>query len=305
MDCRTRDSARRELYIVEGDSAMGAVKSSRDSEYQAIMPIRGKILNCLKADYARIFKSDVIVDLIKVMGCGVELGGKHNKELATFNLDNLRFNKIVICTDADVDGYQIRTLVLTMLYRLTPTLINKGYVYIAESPLYEITTKDRTYFAYTEPEKAAFLEKIGDKKYTIQRSKGLGENDPEMMWLTTMNPESRRLIKVMPTDVVQTAQVFDILLGDNLAGRKEHIAQHGAEYLDRSGRVLISRTIPCQSLPPAGGRWRVYEPDEGAGGSNAPQKPETRPLDSMRKHNGKKIDQENLKAGAPAAGRRR
>ncbi len=220
------------LYIVEGDSAMGAVKSSRDSEYQAIMPIRGKILNCLKADYARIFKSDVIVDLIKVMGCGVELGGKHNKELATFNLDNLRFNKIVICTDADVDGYQIRTLVLTMLYRLTPTLINKGYVYIAESPLYEITTKDRTYFAYTEPEKAAFLEKIGDKKYTIQRSKGLGENDPEMMWLTTMNPESRRLIKVMPTDVVQTAQVFDILLGDNLAGRKEHIAQHGAEYLD-------------------------------------------------------------------------
>ena len=232
VDCRTRDSARRELYIVEGDSAMGAVKSSRDSEYQAIMPIRGKILNCLKADYARIFKSDVIVDLIKVMGCGVELGGKHNKELATFNLENLRFNKIVICTDADVDGYQIRTLVLTMLYRLTPTLINKGYVYIAESPLYEITTKDRTYFAYTESEKAAFLEKIGDKKYTIQRSKGLGENDPEMMWLTTMNPESRRLIKVMPTDVVQTAQVFDILLGDNLAGRKEHIAQHGAEYLD-------------------------------------------------------------------------
>ena len=232
VDCRTKDASRRELYIVEGDSAMGAVKSSRDSEYQAIMPIRGKILNCLKADYARIFKSDVIVDLIKVMGCGVELGGKHNKELATFNLDNLRFNKIVICTDADVDGYQIRTLVLTMLYRLTPTLIEKGYVYIAESPLYEITTKDRTYFAYTEPEKAAFLEEIGEKKYTIQRSKGLGENDPEMMWLTTMNPESRRLIKVMPTDVVQTAQVFDILLGDNLAGRKEHIAQHGAEYLD-------------------------------------------------------------------------
>ena len=232
VDCRTKDASRRELYIVEGDSAMGAVKQSRDSEYQAIMPIRGKILNCLKADYARIFKSDVIVDLIKVMGCGVELGGKHNKELATFNIDNLRYNKIVICTDADVDGYQIRTLVLTMLYRLTPTLINEGYVYIAESPLYEITTKDHTYFAYTEPEKAAFLEKIGDKKYTIQRSKGLGENDPEMMWLTTMNPESRRLIKVMPTDVVQTAQVFDILLGDNLAGRKEHIAQHGAEYLD-------------------------------------------------------------------------
>ena len=207
-------------------------KQSRDSEYQAIMPIRGKILNCLKADYARIFKSDVIVDLIKVMGCGVELGGKHNKELATFNIDNLRYNKIVICTDADVDGYQIRTLVLTMLYRLTPTLINEGYVYIAESPLYEITTKDHTYFAYTEPEKAAFLKEIGDKKYSIQRSKGLGENDPEMMWLTTMNPESRRLIKVLPTDVEETARVFDLLLGDNLVGRKEHIAQHGAEYLD-------------------------------------------------------------------------
>ena len=207
-------------------------KQSRDSDYQAIMPIRGKILNCLKADYARIFKSDVIVDLIKVMGCGVELGGKHNKELATFNLDNLRYNKIVICTDADVDGYQIRTLVLTMLYRLTPTLINEGYVYIAESPLYEINTKDHTYFAYTEPEKATFLKEIGDKKYTIQRSKGLGENDPEMMWLTTMNPESRRLIKVQPADVEETARVFDLLLGDNLAGRKEHIAEHGAEYLD-------------------------------------------------------------------------
>ena len=232
VDCRTKDPARRELYIVEGDSAMGAVKTSRDSEFQAIMPIRGKILNCLKADYARIFKSDVIVDLIKVMGCGIELGGKYNKELATFSLDNLRFNKIVICTDADVDGYQIRTLVLTMLYRLTPTLIEKGYVYIAESPLYEINIKDETCFAYTEAEKTAFLKKIGDRKYTIQRSKGLGENDPEMMWLTTMNPESRRLIKVNPEDVEHTAAVFDLLLGDNLAGRKEHIAQHGVEYLD-------------------------------------------------------------------------
>ena len=232
VDCRTKDPARRELYIVEGDSAMGAVKTSRDSEFQAIMPIRGKILNCLKADYSRIFKSDVIVDLIKVMGCGIELGGKYSKELATFSLDNLRFNKIVICTDADVDGYQIRTLVLTMLYRLTPTLIEKGYVYIAESPLYEINTKDETCFAYTEAEKAAFLKKIGEKKYTIQRSKGLGENDPEMMWLTTMNPASRRLIKVMPTDAAATARVFDVLLGDDLAGRKDHIAAHGAEYLD-------------------------------------------------------------------------
>ena len=233
VDCRTRDTSRRELYIVEGDSAMGAVKTSRDSEFQAIMPVRGKILNCLKADYGRIFKSDVITDLIKVLGCGVELGGKSKKDLATFNLDNLRFNKVVICTDADVDGYQIRTLILTMIYRLVPTLIKEGYVYIAESPLYEINTKARTYFAYTEPEKASILSRIGEKeKYTIQRSKGLGENDPEMMWLTTMNPESRRLIKVEPEDAERTAAVFDLLLGDNLAGRKEHIAEHGAEYLD-------------------------------------------------------------------------
>ena len=179
-----------------------------------------------------IFKSDVITDLMKVLGCGVEVKDKHTKDLSSFDLNNLRWNKVIICTDADVDGFQIRTLILTMLYRLTPTLINEGYVYIAESPLYEITTKDRTYFAYTEPEKAAFLKEIGEKKYTIQRSKGLGENDPEMMWLTTMNPESRRLIKVLPTDVEETARVFDLLLGDNLAGRKEHIAEHGAEYLD-------------------------------------------------------------------------
>ncbi|HJA26114.1 MAG TPA: DNA topoisomerase [Candidatus Fournierella merdigallinarum] len=233
VDCRTKDPARRELYIVEGDSAMGAVKTSRDSEYQAIMPVRGKILNCLKADYDRIFKSEVITDLVKVLGCGVELGGKSKKDLATFNLDNLRFNKVVICTDADVDGYQIRTLILTMIYRLVPTLIREGYVYIAESPLYEINTKARTYFAYTEPEKADILARIGEKeKYTIQRSKGLGENDPEMMWLTTMNPESRRLIKVEPEEAERTAAVFDLLLGDNLAGRKEHIAAHGAEYLD-------------------------------------------------------------------------
>ena len=225
VDCRTKDPTRR-------DSAMGAVKQSRDSEFQAIMPIRGKILNCLKADYARIFKSEIITDLIRVMGCGVELGGSHNKDLASFNLDNLRFNKVVICTDADVDGYQIRILVLTMLYRLTPTLINKGYVYIAESPLYEINTKNKTYFAYTEPEKADILRRIDGEKYTIQRSKGLGENDPEMMWLTTMSPESRRLIKVLPTDAERTAEVFDLLLGDNLQGRKDHIAEHGAEYLD-------------------------------------------------------------------------
>lgn len=232
VDCRSKDVSKREIYIVEGDSALGSVKLARDSEYQAVMPIRGKILNCLKAGYDKIFKSEIITDLLKVLGCGVEVSAKQNKELATFSLDSLRWNKIVICTDADYDGFQIRTLVLTMLYRLTPTLINEGYVYIAESPLYEITTKDRTYFAYTEPEKTRILEEIGSGKYTLQRSKGLGENEPEMMSLTTMNPETRRLIKVLPTDAAATADMFELLLGNNLDGRKEYIRENGNRYLD-------------------------------------------------------------------------
>ena len=233
VDCRTKDVSRRELYIVEGDSAMGAVKLSRDAEYQGIMPVRGKILNCLKADYARIFKSEIITDLLKVMGCGVEVSHKNNKDLNAFDINNLRWNKVVICTDADVDGFQIRTLILTMLYRLTPTLINEGYVYIAESPLYEITYKEKTWFAYSDKEKNDIVNgELAGKKCAINRSKGLGENDPEMMWLTTMNPETRRLIKVMPEDVERTAATFDLLLGDNLQGRKDHIADNGYKYLD-------------------------------------------------------------------------
>ena len=233
VPCRTRDVSKTELYIVEGDSALGSVKMARDAEFQAIMPVRGKILNCLKADYARIFKSEIITDLLKVLGCGVEVQDKHVKDLNAFELDNLRWNKVVICTDADVDGFQIRTLILTMLYRLTPTLIQKGYVYIAESPLYEITCKEKTWFAYSDKEKNDIVGKtLAGKKYTINRSKGLGENDPDMMWLTTMNPETRRLIKVMPEDVERTAQVFDLLLGDDLTGRKNHIADNGYKYLD-------------------------------------------------------------------------
>ena len=232
VPCRTKDVNRSELYIVEGDSALGSVKMARDSEYQAIMPIRGKILNCLKADYGKIFKSDIITDLLKVLGCGVEVHDKRAKDLATFDLDNLRWNKVVICTDADVDGFQIRTLVLTMLYRLTPTLIQQGYVYIAESPLYEITCKEKTWFAYSDKEKNDIVASLAGKKYDIQRSKGLGENEPDMMWLTTMNPETRRLIKVMPEDVERTAQIFDLLLGDDLQGRKSHIADNGYKYLE-------------------------------------------------------------------------
>ena len=232
VDCRSKDTDLRELYIVEGDSALGSVKMSRDAEFQGIMPIRGKILNCLKADYNRIFASPIITDLMKVLGCGVEITGKKMKELSSFDLDNLRWSKVIICTDADYDGFQIRTLVLTMLYRLCPTLIQEGYVYIAESPLFEITCKDKTWFAYNEAEKTEILRKLDGKKVKIQRSKGLGENDPEMMWMTTMNPDTRRLIKVMPEDAERTAWYFDVLLGDELAQRKDFIAENGAKYLE-------------------------------------------------------------------------
>ena len=232
VDCRTKDVSRRELYIVEGDSALGSCKMGRDAEFQAIMPVRGKILNCLKAEYDSIFKNEIIVDLLKVLGCGVEIKSKHNKDLNTFDLDNLRWSKIIICTVADVDGFQIRTLILAMLYRLVPTLIQEGKVYIAESPLYEITCKDKTYFAYTEKEKMQILAKLKGSKYTLQRSKGLGENEPEMMWQTTMNPETRRLIKIVPDDVEKTETMFDILLGDNIQGRKNFIEENGMRYLD-------------------------------------------------------------------------
>lgn len=236
VDCRTKDIERRELFIVEGDSALGSCKLARDAEFQAIIPVRGKILNCLKADYEKVFKSEIITNLIKVLGCGVEVKSKANKGLATFDLGSLRWNKVIICTDADVDGFQIRTLILTMIYRLMPTLINEGKVYIAETPLYEIRTKDMTYFAYDEKEKIEILAKIGEVKPEpdIQRSKGLGENQPDMMNLTTMNPETRRLIKVMPQDAERTSQMFDLLLGDDLAGRKEFIAENGYMYLEEA-----------------------------------------------------------------------
>ena len=232
VDCRSRDVAERELYIVEGDSALGSCKLARDASFQAIMPVRGKILNCLKAEYDKIFKSEIITDLLKVLGCGVEVKSKSNKKLSNFDMNNLRWNKIIICTDADVDGFHIRTLILTMIYRLMPTLITEGRVFIAETPLYEINTKQKTYFAYDENEKREIIEKIGEEKYTLQRSKGLGENQPDMMNLTTMNPDTRRLIKIMPDDAELTSEMFDLLLGDNLAGRKDYIADNGYLYMD-------------------------------------------------------------------------
>ena len=232
VDCRSKDVSEREIYIVEGDSALGACKQGRDAQFQAIIPVRGKILNCLKAGYDKIFKSEIITDLIKVLGCGVEVQTKSNKDFSTFSLDNLRWSKVIICTDADVDGFQIRTLILTMIYRLMPTLIKEGYVYIAESPLYEITTKSKSFFAYDENEKNEILREIGKEKYTLQRSKGLGENEADMMWMTTMNPATRRLIKVTPSDAAETIRMFDLLLGDDLQGRKDYISMHGSEYMD-------------------------------------------------------------------------
>ena len=232
VDCRSKDPSEREIFIVEGDSALGACKQARNSEFQALMPVRGKILNCLKCEYDKIFKSEIITDLIKVLGCGVEVKSKAMKGLPEFNLDMLKYNKVIICTDADVDGFQIRTLILTMIYRLMPTLIAEGKVFIAETPLYEINTKDQVWFAYTEKEKAQAIEEIGNAKYTVQRSKGLGENEAEMMWLTTMNPKTRRLVEILPEDAERTAEVFDMLLGDNLAGRKEHIAETGYMFID-------------------------------------------------------------------------
>ena len=232
VDCRSKDVSEREVFIVEGDSALGACKQARDARFQAVIPVHGKILNCLKSEYDKIFKNDIITDLIKVLGCGVEVRSKATKDLSAFDMDNLRWNKVLICTDADVDGFQIRTLILTMIYRLMPKLIQAGKVYIAESPLYEVTCKGQTYFAYNEVEMDQIKAEIGDAPYTVQRSKGLGENEAEMMALTTMNPATRRIIQVTPSDAEETSKFFDLLLGDNLEGRKEYIADYGYLYLD-------------------------------------------------------------------------
>ena len=233
--CRSKDPTRRELYIVEGDSAMGSCKLGRNAEFQAIIPVRGKTLNCLKSTYDKIFKNEIIVDLLRVIGCGVEISEKKVKgDVSPFDLSSLRWSKIIICTDAAEDGFQIRTLLLTMFYRLLPTLINEGRIYIAETPLYEITCRDDIYFAYDEPEKAKILEKLEGKKYTLQRSKGLGENDPDMMWKTTMNPETRRLVRVSRADAEATDRIFDTLLGDNLPARKEFIFTYGSLYADEA-----------------------------------------------------------------------
>ncbi len=231
VDCRSKDPEKREVYIVEGKSALGSCKLSRNAEFQALISVRGKTLNCLKCGYDRIFKNDIIVDLLRVIGCGVEIDGKIKGNIPRFDMSLLRWSKIIICTDADEDGFQIRTLLLTMFYRLLPTLIEEGKVFIAETPLFEITTKNDTFFAYDEFEKADILKKLGDTKYKLQRSKGLGENSADMMALTTMNPSTRRLIAITPADRAATEQIFETLLGEDLPARKEFIAVHGSEYI--------------------------------------------------------------------------
>jgi DNA gyrase subunit B len=232
VDCRTKDIDRRELFIVEGDSALGACKMARNAEFQAIIPVRGKILNTLKADYEKIFKSDIIMDLVKVLGCGIEIKTKHAKDFNLFDIERLQYDKVIITTDADVDGFQIRTLILTMIYSLAPSLISEGKVYIAESPLYEIVSKDKSYFAYDEVEKNNIIKDLGDRKYKIHRSKGLGENEPEMLWLTTMNPETRRVIKVTEDDAKTTKIMFETLLGDDILSRKRFIKDNGPQYTE-------------------------------------------------------------------------
>ncbi len=231
VGCRSKDPEIRELYIVEGDSALTSCKLGRNSEYQAVIPVRGKTFNCVKNGYESIFKSEVITDLLRVIGCGVELDKKIKTDIPAFDPNALRWSKIILCTDADDDGFHIRALLLTIFHRLIPSLIRMGRVYIAESPLFEISSKEGIQFAYDEREKAQILAKLGDTKYTIQRSKGLGENEPDMMWQTTMNPETRRLIKITEADAAMTEEIFDVLLGKNITGRKAYIAEHGHEYL--------------------------------------------------------------------------
>ena len=259
VDCRTKDVSRRELYIVEGDSALGSVKLGRDAEFQGIMPVRGKILNCLKADYGKIFKSEIITDLLKVHGLrrrGPATSAA--KDLALFDLDNLRWNKIVICTDADVDGFQIRTLILTMLYRLTPTLIQEGYVYIAESPLYEITCKDgKTWFAYSEKEKADILTELDGKKVHHPALQGPGRERPGDDVDDHHEPGHPPAHHAScPRRPRRTARVFDLLLGDNAPGAQRTTSPRTATsistwriFRDRSLGAVLPGGLPLPLSP--------------------------------------------------------
>lgn len=231
VECASKDKSERELYIVEGDSALGSCKQARDGQFQALMPVRGKITNCLKEDLVKVLNSQIILDLLQVMGCGIEVQGNKMKELPKFDINKLNFDKLIICTDADVDGMQIRCLLLTFFYMLTPTLLREGKVYIAETPLYEITCGKETRFAYNEDEKEKVLAEFTGKRVKIQRSKGLGENDPKMMSVSTMKPETRRLIRVTYKDAEDDIRfMFNALLGDDISSRRVLINEYASAF---------------------------------------------------------------------------
>ena len=212
--------------MLDADSALGSCKNARDSKFQALLPVRGKTLNCLKAPIEQVLENKVIKDLITTLGCGVDIGGSED----LFDINKLQFDKVILTTDGDVDGFQIRVLLYTVFYRLMPELLRKGKVYVAETPLFEIVLggKDGSVFAYSVEEKnkiLADLEKKGKKFKKIHRSKGLGENTKEMLWMTTMNPETRRLVP-LTMDIVEenVVKMSNMLFGNDLDNeRKDYI----------------------------------------------------------------------------------
>jgi len=219
-DCSSRDPSKTELYIVEGDSAGGSAKQGRDREFQAILPLRGKILNVEKSRMDKILKNNEILALITAIGTGI---GEE------FNIENARYHKIIIMTDADVDGEHIRTLLLTFFFRYMRPLIEEGYLYIAQPPLYKLSKGKQVTYAYTEREKLVKLKELGETGVSIQRYKGLGEMNPRQLWETTMNPENRMMIQVTVNDAVEADELFTILMGEKVEPRREFIEVHAKD----------------------------------------------------------------------------
>lgn len=219
-DCSEKDPSKCELYIVEGDSAGGSAKQGRDRTFQAILPLRGKIINVEKARMEKMLKNKEIQTLITALGTGIE---------PEFELENARYHRIIIMTDADVDGAHIRTLLLTFFYRYMREAVEKGYIYIAMPPLYKLRKGKKVLYAYDEKEKDRLLKELGEKGVTIQRYKGLGEMNPTQLWETTMNPEKRKIMRVEINDALEADELFSILMGDNVQARREFIQEHALE----------------------------------------------------------------------------
>jgi DNA gyrase subunit B len=216
-DCSERDSSKTELYIVEGDSAGGSAKQGRDRHFQAILPLRGKILNTERARLDKILGNNEVRSLISALGTGIG---------DNFDLEGLRYGRIIIMTDADVDGSHIRTLLLTFFFRYMPKLIDDGHMYIAQPPLYRVAYKNQVKYAYSDKEKDKYVKEIGSDKVGIQRYKGLGEMNPEQLWDTTMNPTNRTLLLVTVEDAAEADRTFDMLMGDAVDPRKKFIQTH-------------------------------------------------------------------------------